>query len=157
MVITENNIREFVAEQLKDSGCFIVEVSLKPSKITVLLDKNPAITIEECSKVSRALTHYLEPSGILDNHDMEVGSPGMDQPLKVIPQYIKRIGREVNIKLTDGTEKKGVLKSINADNNTLQIEETLVSKEKGKKTEEKSLVELSLDKIKETRIIISFK
>ena len=46
-----------------------------------------------------------------EKHELEVSSPGMEEPLKVLNQYQKRIGREVRVLTTNGIVKNGILKA----------------------------------------------
>ena len=88
---------------------------------------------------------------------MHVSSAGIDRPLRVLPQYIKNIEREVEIILNDGAKLEGVLKAATATD--LTVEQTRTEVPEGKKKKEiivEQLV-LPLNKIKETKIVISFK
>ncbi len=40
---------------------------------------------------------------------LEVSSPGLDEPLKMLRQYRKNIGRQVELTLQDGSKKEGKL------------------------------------------------
>jgi len=44
-----------------------------------------------------------------------VSSPGLDEPLKLLRQYKKNIGRNIEILLLDGTKKAGRLADLNED------------------------------------------
>lgn len=153
--MNEAQVRQLVEEKIAGTGCFIVEVRVKSGKIVVLLDKPEGITIQECSQVSRFLAEQLEPSGILENHEMEVSSPGMDQPLKVFPQYLRRVGRTVTVLTKTGPEKTGVMTAVETEG--IHLEETITRKEKNKKISETVNSFIPFSEIKETKVVISFK
>jgi ribosome maturation factor RimP len=81
---------------------------------------------------------------------LEVSSPGLDEPIKLHRQYIKNIGRFVEVFEIEGERKEGKL--LSATTNEIIIEET---KGKGKKME---IIEhrIPIEQIKSTKIQIKF-
>jgi ribosome maturation factor RimP len=79
-----------------------------------------------------------------------VSSPGVDEPLLLNRQYIKNIGRSVEVLLKDGNKIEGKL--LEAKENSIAIE---VTTGKGKKAiiEQK---ELPIEDIKSTIVQINF-
>lgn len=143
-------------ELLDDETHFIVDVKVSttkgPRKISVLLDGEQGINIDDCVKLSRALGEVIEERDLVDAaYTLEVSSPGVDHPLTTPRQYKKNIGRVVKVTMTDGKTYKGELKEFN--DTSLLIKET---KGKGKKKEIKE-VEIPLSDIKKTIVQISFK
>ena len=88
-----------------------MEVKYSTSRISVSIDKPTGITIAECTDVSRFLANELEDKGVLETRELEVGSPGMSEPLRVYQQYLRRIGRELKVIDKSGVEYKGVLQA----------------------------------------------
>lgn len=154
MSITEGEIREIVNSKLAGSDCFIVDIKVRPGKITVLLDKPAGIRIDECAEVNRDLLGKLEGRGVLENFAIEVSSPGMDEPLKVLFQYHRRIGKLLSIVTKDGLRREGILKS--ADENEIVMEETVNEKNNGKKTSHTELRSIPMAEVKEARVIFKF-
>jgi ribosome maturation factor RimP len=105
--------------------------------------------------VSRNVEHNLDREET--DFELHVSSAGLDKPLRVLQQFVKNIGREVEVMMNNKTEKKGVLLAINEQTMTLQT--TRVEKIEGKKKKE-TIVEdeiIPMTEIKETKIVISFK
>lgn len=105
-----------LAPLLEDDKYFIVEIQVSPSKIrqkvTVLIDSDEGISIDECAEISRKLGDLIEEQGILPNaYTLEVSSPGVDYPLAMPRQFRKNIGRTLKVILPEGIEKKGQLLS----------------------------------------------
>ena len=149
------HIQELVEDKLKDTGGFLVEVKIQPhKKILVYVDKENGITISDCVKISRHLESNLESTGLLEDHELEVSSPGLDQPLKVLKQYYKYIGKKIRITTIDAKEKKGILSSVH--NEGIELAEIIIKKENKKRKEETVNNFLSFNQIKETKIVISF-
>ena len=88
------------------AGDFLVEVRIKPTNnIRVAVDADAGLSIQHCVGYNRALYKRLEESGLFpaDDFSLEVTSPGLDEPLKMHRQYLKNLGRPVEVMLTDGT------------------------------------------------------
>ena len=79
----------------------------------------------------------------------------MTRPLKLKRQYIKNIGRSLEIKLADGTVKTAELKAVNDEG--IQIEEIVVVKEGKKKKKMVVQSDLHFDNIEKALVVISFK
>jgi len=148
-------ITELVENQIAGTEIFLVEARVTPGKITVLIDKPAGITIQECIGLNRSLTGLLEPEGILETHELEVSSPGMDQPLKVLPQYLRRIGRDVRVITKDGQQHEGKL--VSAGNEGIEIIKTTVTKVNKKKETTEEQLKFAFETIKETKLILTFK
>jgi ribosome maturation factor RimP len=119
---------------------FLVEVKIKPTNnVKVFLDGDKGISIEKCVQCNRALYKRIEEDHLFpdDDFSLEVSSPGLDQPLKLLRQYKKNIGRPIEVLLIDGTKKEGRLTELTEDG--IILEETkgknLVRNRAGKKKE----------------------
>jgi ribosome maturation factor RimP len=145
----ENKIAELVAEE---PGYFIVEVSVKPTNnIKVFIDADQGASIDRLTKLNKALYKWIEEN-MFPNGDfsIEVSSPGLEEPLKLQRQYVKNIGRNVEVLLNEGMKIEGKL--ISAADDEIVLEE---EKGKGKKKEIIQHVVLKAN-IKSTKIQIKF-
>ena len=145
----ESRIIELLAEM---PGYFLVDVSIKPtSNIKVYIDADQGAAIDQLSKINRALYKWVEEN-LFPNGDfsIEVSSPGLDEPLKLDRQYLKNIGRMVEIVLKNGLKKEGKL--ISVSENEVVIEEEIG---KGKKKEVVQHIILKED-IKTTKVQVKF-
>jgi ribosome maturation factor RimP len=139
------SIRQLTEDLLSlDPDYFLVEVRIKPTNnVKVFVDGDKGIPVEKLVKLNRALYAQLETAGIFPDNDfsLELSSPGLDEPLKLHRQYLKNIGRKVEVTLLDGTTKEGALLAVT--NEHITIEEVL-----GKKKEISSADSLSQKKDK---------
>jgi len=148
-------IKELANAHLKDPGHFVVDVILskhKPYKVTVILDGDNGITIDDCSLLSRAISEDLDNIDLIrDNYTLEVGTPGLDQPLKLNRQYAKNVGRELKVHRKDKTIVIGRVTEANDDKIVLEMEV-----KEGKK---KELVqsEIPFSEIEKAIVMVSFK
>jgi ribosome maturation factor RimP len=150
----KEEITKLVEEKIAGSDNFLVEVKVTPGKVLVTLDHPQGIMIEECVKVNRMLQAHFENTPVFEKRELEVGSPGMEEPLLVLKQFHKRIGREVSVLTLDGVKHTGTLMS--ADGNELSLNEDIVVKTGNKKEKHKQLNNIPFNTIKETRVIFSF-
>ncbi|MBO4997196.1 MAG: ribosome maturation factor RimP [Lachnospira sp.] len=68
--------------------------------LRVYVDKENGIDIDDCVMVSRALEAKLdEEDFIADAYILEVSSPGLTRPLKKEKDFIRNMGRRVEVKL----------------------------------------------------------
>ena len=131
-------------------GYFLVEISVKPTNnIKVFVDADHGAAIDQLTKINRALYKWVEEN-LFPNGDfsIEVSSPGLDEPLKLDRQYLKNIGRMVEIVLKNGLKNEGKL--ISVSENEIVIEEEIG---KGKKKEVIQHIILK-EEIKATKIQI---
>lgn len=101
---------------------FLVEVRIKPvNNVKVFLDADEGAAIDQLAAFNRTLYKKLEASGIFPEggFSLEVSSPGIDEPLKMLRQYRKNAGRRVEVLLLDGAKKEGVLREVNEAGITL--------------------------------------
>ena len=100
-------VEKLVAGILEEMpGYFLVQVRIKPTNnIKVFLDGDNGITIDTCIKVNRRLYAMVEEQNIFPDGDfsLEVSSPGVGEPLLMLRQYKKNIGRTLIV--TTNTEK----------------------------------------------------
>jgi ribosome maturation factor RimP len=136
-----------------ESAYFLVEVKVKPTNnIRVYLDGDNGISIEKCVQINRGVYKQLEVSGLFPTGDfsLEVSSPGLDEPLKMLRQYKKNIGRQVELLFQDGSKKEGRLLEVGEDG--IIIEEV-----KGKNRKKEVINHTFLfDNIKTTKIQVVF-
>jgi len=153
----EKRVVELVEEKIAEierPDLFLVSAKLHSNgKLIILVDGDNGIGIAECVQISRYVGFKLEEEDVIKTpYNLEVSSPGIDTPLTLARQYTKNIGRNLAIKMADGSKREGNLTAITED--AVMIEEKI--KQKGKKDE---LVEsvIPIEQITETKVLISFK
>lgn len=99
---------------IEGESFFLVDVSVTPSnKITILVDSQEGITIDQCAVINRKLEVLLDRDK--EDFDLVVSSPGLDSGLKVVEQYRKNVGRELEIIMKDNVRHTGVLKHVGSE------------------------------------------
>jgi ribosome maturation factor RimP len=154
MITETGKIEEFVKQFIaKTDGLFLIEVKSAPgNKITVLLDGDKGVTIENCTAVNKALYKFIEETALFgsNNFSLEVSSFGVDKPLVLLRQYKKNIGRNVEVVLTDGQKSEGKL--VDANEEHIIIEQKTG---KGNKMTTETTTIL-FNQIKHTTVLITF-
>ncbi|MCF8246867.1 MAG: ribosome assembly cofactor RimP [Saprospiraceae bacterium] len=155
----EEKLHELLNEKFAEEGyqdCFLVDFHLSAAnKLEVFVDADSGLTLEKCQRISRHVEHHFDEAGWLgESYTLEVSSPGLTNPLKLQRQYVKNIGRKVEVTLKEGTVKTGPL--VAAGETSCTIQETLVVLEGKKKKKMEVQTELPYDEIKRTMIVISF-
>jgi len=153
----EKRVAELVEGKIAEMArpdLFLVDVKLHSNgKLMILVDGDKGIGIAECAQISRHVGFYLEEENVIETaYNLEVSSPGIDFPLSMPRQYAKNIGRQLSIKMADGTKKEVTLTGMGED--TIIIEAKI--KEKGKRAELAESV-IPINQIAETKVLISFK
>jgi len=152
-------IESFLHQCLEGTDCFLVSFKVKPTNnYKIFLDSDSGLTLEKCLKVNRQLRRSIEEVGIYPEGDfsLEVSSPGVDAPLKLHRQYLKNIGRSLEIELID-EEAKGITGKLVVVEDDKIILENIVKQKKSVKTEPEIIkTELQLSDIKSATVVIEF-
>ena len=137
----------------QEPAYFLVEITIKPvNNIKVFLDADTGVVIEKCVFFNRQLYKLIEEAELYPAGDfsLEVSSPGLEEPLKLVRQYVKNLGRLAEVTQKEGLVLTGVLKEANETQITL-----LEEKGKNKKRETVEHI-IPFDHIKTTKIQIVF-
>ena len=91
-------------------------------------DMEGGIGIEDCAEISRRLSDWLDENDFIDEgYILEVSSPGLGRALKKDKDFLRELGKEVELKLYKPMEGvkdfEGVLKSFDGENITIETED----------------------------------
>ena len=149
-------VTQLVEEYLQASNPYLVEVAIKPGNyIVVEIDSDESVSIDDCVALSQYIEAHLDRD--VEDYELEVGSAGITSPFKVLRQYQKNIGNEVEMLLKSGSKKVGVLTAVDIAGATISVEKKV--KPEGAKrpvmvTEEENY---PFEEIKYTKYLIRFK
>ncbi len=167
----KEKISELLQPYLHEDRLYIVDIQVAGRqggriKVTILLDSDAGITIEECAEVSRKLGAIMDETNFFGESPftLEVSSPGVDYPLTFPRQFSRNAGRQLIVTLTDGNTRKGTLESVADDHIVLNIEALVKSKSKKKKELDLSAdvppvgpTPIRYEQIKKANVEVSFK
>ena len=149
LIAVEAKVNEMIAEM---PGYFLVDSTVRPTNnIKVFVDADQGADIGHLSQINRVLYKWVEEN-LFPNGDfsIEVSSPGLDEPLRLDRQYLKNVGRHVEVVLKNGIKRDGKLAGVSEN-------EILVEEERGKgKRKETIQHHILKEEIKSTKIQIKF-
>lgn len=105
------------------------------------------IRVEDCAKVSRALSEKLDEIDLIsEDYTLEVSSPGLERPLVTASHFARAIGEEVKVETflpRDGRKRyRAFLTAVSGDEITLEFE--------------KKTVQLRVEEISKAQVIPDF-
>src|SRR5215471_8885858 len=136
-----------------DPEAFLVEVKIRPgNNVKIYIDADHGVSIDRLAQYNRTLYRQIDESGLfpIGDFSLEISSPGLDEPLKLYRQYLKNVGRHVEVLLKNGIKHEGKLASATTDD--IVIEEEKINK----KLKEVVPHTISYNDIKATKIQIKF-
>ena len=94
--------------------------------LTVVIDKDGGVTIDDCEKLHRAIDGPLDELDPIDTaYILNVSSPGIDRPLKTERDYKRNLNKKISVRLyTPQNVKKafdGVLVAYDEETFTVEV------------------------------------
>lgn len=149
-------IRALAEERLAGSDLFVVDVTCSPAnEVEVLVDSDSSVAIEDCVELSRAIEASLDRDA--EDFALTVSSAGIGQPLRMLRQYRRLIGRPVEVVLLNGVKLLAELRDATEESVTLAYEEKVAVEGKKRKQLVETVREYPLSEVKSTREYIDFK
>ena len=116
-IMEENNFELVDVEYVKEAGTWYLRA---------YIDKEGGFTVDDCEMVSRRLSDWLDKEDFIDDsYILEVSSPGLGRPLKKEKDFVRSMGKLVEIRTYRPIEKQkefcGILNAY--DDNSVTIEE----------------------------------
>ena len=149
-MISKDIVKNIVLSVTGNTTIFVVDVKISgANKISVEVDKPEGITIDDCVKISRAIESELDREK--EDFELVVSSPGLSEPFKVMEQYRKNLGQQVEVVQRDGHKIIGLLQ--HTDDEGILVEVQTKNKEAGQKrqTAVMQTVEIKFSDIKATK------
>lgn len=133
----KRDIAAAISPALTDSGYELVDLKLarygRSSRLQIFIDKvsgeggdpGEGVTIDDCVRVSRLSDEIIEAEGIFeDKYTLEVSSPGIDRPLRKRHDFLRKIGRTIEVEFTAPKRKplRGSLEEVSDTTITVKAE-----------------------------------
>ena len=126
------SVKQLVEPIIAANAMELVDVEYKKlygqDTLIIYIDKDGGITVDDCETISRKLGEWLdEEDFISDSYILEVSSPGLGRPLKKEKDFVRSMGKDVEVRLYKPLNKqkeyRGALKSYDADTVTITLED----------------------------------
>ncbi|MEF9987092.1 MAG: ribosome assembly cofactor RimP [Bacteroidales bacterium] len=150
-------IAETILEFLNIKGLFLVDIQIsKDNDIEITIEStNGIVSIDNCIEINKIVEGVFDRE--VEDYALTVSSAGLDLPFKVVKQYIKYIGKDVEIILKGGSKIKGIILSTNEEK--VEIKTSKMVKKEGlkKKVQEDTVTTYFYTDLKSCKPIINFK
>lgn len=155
-MISKDIVNQLIEEYLSDSDFYLVDLVLTPDqRILIEIDAVKGISIDDCVQLNRHLVERLSPE--IEEYELEVSSAGISQPFKVVRQYEKNLGKEVEVVTREGKKLTGVLSEVKPDVFSIKAEKKIKEEDSKRKTTVEEILTFNYTDIKTTKMIIRFK
>ena len=154
MTFKEQVYNLVVEELLEKPSVFLIDLIISDNfKISITLDDDNGVVLQDCIDISRAIENKLDREE--QDFSLEVASVGVGSPLKFVRQYIKNVGRTLIVKLATETIEAELVEA--NDNFIILSWKAREPKKvgKGKETVQKRQ-EIPYSEIKEAIVTVTF-
>jgi len=155
-MILKETIYQIVENFLINTDYYLVDVKATPdNRISVEIDAFEGVSLEFCAELNRHIESQFDRE--IEDFELEVSSAGLTEPFKVVKQYEKNIGKEVETLTKAGKKIIGVLTEVRENEFVLQIEKTEKPEGSKRKITVTEDLTFAYEDIKNTKYIIRFK
>ena len=128
-------IVDAITPVVTERGLFIVDISVsKDNDIIVTIESQEGeVRLEDCEAVDKVVSEAF--SRDVEDYSLTVTSAGLDQPFKILRQYRKAIGTQVEVALKGGRRFIATLKDV-TDDGAVTFEHTVLKTVEGRKKKE---------------------
>ena len=152
----KERVKDLLEEALEQkSNLFLIDFTVtEDNKISIVIDGDTGVVLQDCMDLSRAIEHQLDQDEL--EYSIDVASAGVSTPLKFIRQYKKNVGRNLKVTTLDLEKIEAKLTEVDDQKITLEWQSREPKKiGKGKETVNNKK-EIAFSDIKEAIVLISF-
>ena len=118
-LMEENHFELVDVEYVKEAGTWYLRA---------YIDKEGGIAVDDCEVISRQLGDWLDKEDFIDDsYILEVSSPGLGRPLKKEKDFVRSMGKDVDVRLYRQIDKQkeftGALSAYDENTVTLTMED----------------------------------
>jgi len=155
-MILKSTVEQIVSDYIADSDYYLVDVNVSAdNRIAVEIDAFEGVSLDYVIELSKHIESKFDREA--EDFELEVSSAGLTEPFKVLKQYEKNIGNEVEVLTKSGMKLSGVLTAANAESFTLSIETKKQVEGSKRKVLVSEEITFNYTDIKYTKYIIRFK
>lgn len=155
-MISKDAVKQIVESYITAKGYYLVDINVtKDNHISVEIDHFEGVSIDFCVELTREIESGIDRE--TEDYELQVSSAGLTEPFKVLKQYQKNTGNEVEVLTKEGKKITGVLTAADAEKITLQIEKQIKPEGAKRKITLCEDLEIPYENIKTTKYIIRFK
>jgi ribosome maturation factor RimP len=155
-MILKDTVLQIVDDFIFESDYYLVDINISnDNRISVEIDAFEGVSLDYCIQLSKHIESKIDRE--TEDYELEVSSAGLTEPFKVLKQYEKNIGNEVEVLSKNGIKLSGELVAATAENFTISIEKKVQPEGSKRKILVNEDVSFNYNDIKHTKYIIRFK
>ena len=155
-MIDVKEIRQAAEAALEGTDRFVVDVKCSPAnEIEIVIDADSAVDLDACVELSRTVEAAFDRE--VEDYELSVFSAGVGQPLKLLRQYYKLVGKSVEVLLVSGVKILATLKEVEPEALTITYTERKAVDGKKRKVEVEVVESYTFDQIKTVKEYLDFK
>ena len=152
----KSEIIDAISSEIVARGLYLIDVTIsKDNDIEITIESEEGkVELEDCVAISRFFETQFDREQ--EDYALTVTSAGLDQPFKVLKQYIKAIGKKVEVQLKGGKKMVAVLEAADQDSITLKYSQKEAVEGKKKKEIVEHVDRFTMDQINAVRPFVEF-
>jgi len=144
-------LTKLVGPVAEDFGCELVELQFRREAsgwvLRIVIDKENGVGIDDCSRISREVAHFLEVEDPIEqSYSLEVSSPGLDRPLKRERDFVRCKGKKAKVVVRE---------PIDGQNQWIGLIEDVTQESVMLRTDH-GIMEIPFTRMKKARLVIEF-
>ncbi|MBN2767096.1 MAG: ribosome assembly cofactor RimP [Paludibacteraceae bacterium] len=155
-MILKDTVNQIIESHLASTDHYLVDLKISnDNRIQVEVDSFEGVAIDFCVDLSKHIESQLDREA--EDFELEVSSAGLTEPFKVLKQYEKNIGNEVEVLTLKGQKHNGILSAASPESFSIDIEKSIKPEGAKRKTTITETLVFNYQDIKHTKYIIRFK
>ena len=151
-----SEIIDAIESEIVARGLYIIEVTVsKDNDVEVTIESEEGkVELEDCVAISRFFETKFDRE--TEDYSLTVTSAGLDQPFKVLKQYMKAVGSKVEVQFKGGKKMIAVLEAADEESITLRYSQKEAVEGRKKKEIVEHVDRFNMDKVNSVRPHLSF-
>jgi len=155
-VMKISDIIDAIDGEIVARGLYLVDVAVsRDNDIEVTIEAEEGVVeLEDCVAISRHFETCFDREA--EDYSLTVTSAGLDQPFKILKQYQKAVGTQVEVQLKGGKKMVAVLEAADEESITLKYSQKEAVEGKKKKEIVEHNDRFTMDQVNSVRPYITF-
>lgn len=151
-----SDIIDAIEGEIVARGLFLIEVTVsRDNDVEITIESEEGIVeLEDCVALSRYFESRFDREQ--EDYSLTVTSAGLDQPFKVLKQYLKSVGKKVEVQLKGGKKMIALLEAADQESITLKYSQKEAVEGKKKKEIVEHVDRFTMDQVNSVRPFIEF-
>lgn len=104
-------VRRMALDVVENEGLELFDIDFRGSTLRVVIDGPMGVTLDDCARVSNALSDHLDIADCIPwSYRLEVSSPRLDRPLRNLADFSRHLGRRARIEVKEPSGRIAVVR-----------------------------------------------